>query len=186
MVAQERVEVDEELAHAGHQRHLRLSPDVDFYGDDAAKVRRGEPVERKRIWQVPLVGDRLGDTGLLARVTLQAAPVPTLRLLEAGWADEVALAERAALQAGIRGRLYRRDTSYHPSADAYAGVFKADRDRDGRGVSAWATLAYDSPDPLVFPAVHDATVIGLQATLGNPVAMPPPVPTLRYPSWLTE
>jgi hypothetical protein len=61
-----------------------ISPDVDFYGDDAAKVRRGEPVERKRIWQVPLVGDRLADTGLLARVTLQVAPVPTLRLLEAG------------------------------------------------------------------------------------------------------
>jgi hypothetical protein len=86
----------------------------------------------------------------------------------------------------VRGRLYRRDTWYRPSADAYAGLFKADRDRDGRGVSAWATAAYDSPDPLVFPAVHDATVLGLQVTLGNPVAMPPPVPTLQYPAWLTE
>lgn len=163
-----------------------ISPDVDFYGDDAARVRRGAPAEGKRLWQVPLVGDRLADTGLLARVTLQAAPVPALRLVEAGWADDVPLADRTWLQAGARARLYRRDTTYRPSADAYAGLFVADADHDGRGFSAWATAAYDSPDPLVFPAVHDATVLGLQVTLGNPTAMPPPVPTLKPPTGRNE
>lgn len=157
------------------------APDVDFYGDQAASRRTGGAAPGRRLWEVPLVGDRLAGTGFLARVTLQAAPTPLLRGLEAGWADEAEVSDRAVVQGGARARLFRRDRRYVPAGDAYVGLFSRSAERPERGVSSYLTFSYNSPDPLAFPAVYDATVLGLQLVAGNPTALPPPVPTVRYP-----
>lgn len=169
------------------------SPDIDYYGDEVAKIREeqaeGLPASEptgKNLFEIPLVGDQLAETGLMARLTFQLAPQPLFRLVEAGWVDEFNIGPHALLQAGARAKLFRRHTSYVPSAEAYVGLFKVDAEREGRGLSSYLTYSYNSPDPLTFPPVYDAHVMGIQIVAGNPIAMPPPVPTVQYPTHMLD
>lgn len=167
--------------------------DVDYYGDEVAADRQAEASGReapewpgKSIFELPLVGDQLAETGALGRVTFQVLPVPLFRLAEAGWADDIELSGRTILQAGARGRVFRRGLRYAPGADAFAGLFLVNKERPGRGWSGYLSYAYNTPDPISFPAVPDAHVLGLQFVYGNPIALPPPVPSMQYPDLVVQ
>jgi hypothetical protein len=157
------------------------SPEVDVYGDtvsrDAAAREAGEDPEAdgKRIYEVPLLGDALGGTGVLARVTLQLAPTPLFRLAEVGWVDGWSVGA-TQIEAGAQARVFRRGDGMVPGADAFARVTRASSKHEGAGQSFALTWSYNSPDPLNFPPVRDAQVLGVHFLTGNPDALPPPVP----------
>lgn len=167
--------------------------DVDYYGDDVAAVRQAADAGRevpgwldKPLFEIPLVGDQLAETGALARVTFQVLPTPLFRLAEAGWADDFEVSDHALFQAGARARVFRRGLRYAPGADAFAGLFKVSRKHAGRGFSGYLSYAYNTPDPISFPAVPDAHVLGFQFVAGNPIALPPPVPSMQYPDLVVQ
>jgi hypothetical protein len=170
-----------------------LAPEVDYYGDRVPDLRKAAergvppPVEDGgNIVEFPIVGDHLANTGALARLIVQAAPSPLFRLLEVGYAYEGDPSGKLVPQAGVRAKLFRRADAHVPSWDAYAGglwvLRKGEPDAEGRGLSAYVSYSYNSPDSLTFLPIPDAHVVGLQLVYGNPIALPPPVPNLKYPT----
>lgn len=170
-----------------------FAPEVDYYGDRVPDLRkaaeRGVPPpanDSGNIVEFPLVGDHLADTGALARLVLQAAPSPRFRLLELGYAYEGSDSGAIIPQAGVRAKLFRRADAHVPSWDAYAGglwvLDKGDSSAGGKGLSAYVSYSYNSPDSLTFLPIPDAHVVGIQLVYGNPMALPPPVPNLKYPT----
>lgn len=169
-----------------------FAPDIDYYGDRAKAARdalaRGQqvPPADKGIVEFPIVGDRLANTGAIARVVLQGYPSPNFRLAEVGYVFEGDETASFLPQAGARAKVFRRDTSITASADLYAGFFwvfsQSNRLHEGRGVSTYVTYSYNTPDSSNFVPISDAHVIGVQLVFGNPAAMPPPVNAVKYPA----
>lgn len=170
-----------------------FAPEVDYYGDRVPDLRkaaeRGVPPpvdDSGNIVEFPLVGDHLANTGALARLIVQAAPSPLFRMLELGYAYEGDDSGTLIPQAGVRAKLFRRADAHVASWDAYAGglwvLSKGGSEAGGKGLSAYLSYSYNSPDSLTFLPIPDAHVVGIQLVYGNPMALPPPVPNLKYPS----
>lgn len=168
------------------------APEVDYYGDRTAETldaaREGSPlpaVPEHGIWEVPLLAENIAETGVAARVVVQALPSPTFRLAEVGFAMERSPRSGLVVQGGTRLQLFRRSTSYTPAADAYAGVFwlfdEAKHEDRERGLSSYLSYSYNSPDSLTFVPLPNAHVLGLQLVFGNPMALPPPISIVKYP-----
>ncbi len=166
---------------------------LDYYGDQNEEIQRavanGEPgtvPARKGIVEFPLSMQRIGGSGATARIVLQALPAPAFRLAEAGYFYEGDAEWKFLPQVGGRAKLFKRDTSYVPSADAYAGFYwvfnKGSPEPNGRGLSAYATYSYNSPDAANLVPLADAHILGAQIVFGNPTALPPPSSLIQYPA----
>lgn len=168
------------------------APDIDYYGDRIkearAAVARGQsvPTSSKTMVEVPFVGDRLAGTGALARLVVQGYPSPNFRLAEAGYVFQGDETASFLPQAGARAKVFRRGDGVTGSTDIFAGFFwvfsQSNRAQQGRGLSMYLTYSYNSPDSSNFVPLSDAHVLGAQIVFGNPSAMPPPVPSVKYPS----
>jgi len=163
---------------------------LDYYGDQIAAVNDAVarnaalPTPGGDIYEIPLLASNIADTGINARIVLQVLPDPLFRLAEVGYAIQ-ASGGGLVPQAGARAKVFYRDSGFVPSVDAYAGlfwIFEKDSPDDGdRGISSYISYSYNSPDSLTFVPLPDSHVLGLQLVFGNPMALPPPVPIIRYP-----
>jgi hypothetical protein len=165
---------------------------LDYYGDNTdatqAAVDAGEeapPPPDRGIVEFPFSMQRIGGTGATARIVLQASPAPAFRLAEAGYFYEGDPEWRFLPQVGGRAKVFKRAAGYVPSADAYAGFFwvfrKSASEPSGRGLSAYATYSYNSPDAANLVPLANAHILGMQVVFGNPRAMPPPSSLIQYP-----
>lgn len=175
----------------------RYAAGVDYYGDRVEEVRADaanndvpRAAGKQAMFEVPIISQGIAGTPFDARVVMQVYPRPIARLLEVGYSTSTTLWEELVPQAGVQAKLFYRGDGYVPSADAFLGIFwlysrrAADPEAENKGLGIYASYSYNSPDSLTFLPVPDAHVLGIQVAYGNPMALPPPVPNLRYPEEL--
>ncbi len=164
-----------------------FAKELDYYGDHAqdiqdARVEGATAPEAptKGIVEIPLVGDRLLDSGLKAKIIPQIFPKPAFRMAEFGYVH-LPQDRQVNLQFGTDVKVFQRAGTYKPAADVYAGVLVLPFD-DGdveAGMTLNLSYSYNSPDSYTFIPMSDVHVLGLQAVFGNPGALPALVPLAR-------
>lgn len=176
------------------------APEVDFYGDsidelnDAIKEGREPVVDRSRMFEWPIdAWIEYGEHVLNTRTMVQLAPSVLFRSFEMSYLLPQDRGAKFLPQAGAQLKVFRRGDRYVPAANAFAGLFwiyEGDAlygdEEEPDGVALYASYSYNSPDNLTFVPLIDSHVLGLQIVWGNPMALPPPVPILEYPSFHAE
>jgi hypothetical protein len=159
----------------------RYAAGVDYYGDRFETAAAEQPDSfTKDMYEVPLSLSDIFGTGLNARVSIEVAPTPSLRVAEAGWmyrAPGVIVEDVLSdFAAGFRALMFKRGDGYKPSADVYIAMNPDWYKFFSMFGVPWLALSYsyNSPDSATFLPLPDTHVIGFQIVYG-PVEMARPL-----------
>lgn len=156
----------------------RIAPEIDYYGDQLeqtrAQIAQGLPAPPRElsapIYEVPILVDDLAAIGLRVKAVVQASPEPLFRLGELGYAHK-----GSVVRAGGRAIAFRRGEDFVGSGEAFAG-FGPLHTKSSSGWSVTASYSYNVPDSVTFYAIPNASVFGLQFTVGPEELARPIVP----------
>ncbi|HEY2409127.1 MAG TPA: hypothetical protein VGI10_24145 [Polyangiaceae bacterium] len=154
-----------------------IARDVDYYGDRYRATRQAllaaAPVPqapRLPTYEIPLGLDDIGELGLHVKAIGQVSPTPLFRGAEGGWAKTIGNFDGAA-----RAFTFRRAASYTESVEIAA------RYLFGGWFGLGASYSYNTPDASTFFPIPNASVFGVQVSIGPAFMIRPIVPIAVKP-----